>query len=72
MYLDKKYRQYYVPPHKVGLDESTVAFKGRVCFKMYSKGGIKIWVLSESATGYMCALEPYLGRLTTDNMNRQD
>lgn len=76
-YLDKKYRQYYVPQHKVSVDESTVAFKGRVCFKMYNKDkpikwGIRIWVLSESDTGYICALEPYLGKATTNSMTRQD
>lgn len=77
MYLDKKYRQFYVPQHKVSVDESTVAFKGRVCFKMYNKDkpikwGIRIWVLSESATGYVCALEPYLGKPTTNSMDRLD
>lgn len=33
-------------------------------------GEIKIFVLSEASTGYICALEPYFGKVTTDHMER--
>lgn len=77
LYLDQKFREYYIPSNKVSVDESTVGFKGRIQFKVYNKDkptkwGIKIFVLSESKTGYICALEPYFGKVTTDRMERQD
>lgn len=77
LYLDKKYREYFIPNNKVSIDESTVGFKGRVVFKVYNKDkptkwGIKIFVASDSITGYICAIEPYLGKGTTDNMVRPD
>lgn len=76
-YLDKQYRKYYVPEHKISVDESTVAFKGRVHFKVYNKDkpikwGIKVFVMSEASTGYICGLIPYLGKATTDNLIRPD
>lgn len=76
-YLDKKFREHYVPEKKVSVDESTIGFKGRVVFKVYNKDkpikwGIKVFVLSESSTGYICAVEPYFGKVTTDRLDRQD
>lgn len=76
-YLDRKFRQYFVPQKKVSVDESTVGFKGRVLFKVYNKDkpikwGIKVFVLSDSKSGYICAMEPYFGKSTTDRMERQD
>lgn len=76
-YLDQKFRQYYVPTQNVSVDESTVGFKGKILFKVYNKDkpirwGIKVFVASESSTGYICALEPYFGKQTTDTMDRQD
>lgn len=72
-YLDNKFREFYVPSKKVSVDESTVGYKGRVIFKVYNKDkptkwGIKVFVLSESKTGYICAMEPYFGSTTTDHM----
>lgn len=77
LYLDKKFREYYIPKSKVSVDESTVGFKGKIIFKVYNKDkpvkwGIKIYVLSESDTGYICCLEPYFGKATTERMERQD
>lgn len=77
LYIDKKFREFYVPTKKVSVDESTVGFKGKILFKVYNKDkpikwGIKIFVLSEASTGYICALEPYFGKVTTDRMERQD
>lgn len=77
LYLDNKFKQYYVPQHKVNIDESTVGFKGKVLFKDYNKDkpirwGIKIFVVSESNTGYICGLDLYFGKSTTDLIHRQD
>uniref|UniRef100_A0A1B6MI17 PiggyBac transposable element-derived protein domain-containing protein n=1 Tax=Graphocephala atropunctata TaxID=36148 RepID=A0A1B6MI17_9HEMI len=76
-YLDKKFREHYVPEKEVSVDESTVGFKGRIVFKVYNKDkpikwGIKVFVLSESSTGYICAIEPYFGKITTDRLDRPD
>lgn len=77
LYLDRKFREHYIPRNKVSIDESTIGFKGKVLFKVYNKDkpvkwGIKIFVLSESCSGYICALEPYFGKNTTSRLERQD
>ncbi|XP_054259547.1 piggyBac transposable element-derived protein 4-like [Macrosteles quadrilineatus] len=77
LYLDKEFREYYVPKNKVSVDESTIGYKGKILFKVYNKDkptkwGIKVFVLSESSSGYICALEPYFGKSNTDRMERQD
>lgn len=77
LYLDKKYREYYIPKNKVSVDESTIGFKGNIVFKQYNKDkpikwGIKVFVLSESSSGYICALEPYFGKQTTVRMAHQN
>lgn len=61
----------------MSVDESTVGFKGKILFKVYSKdkpikGGSKVLVLSESTAGYICTLELYFGKVTTDRLDRQD
>lgn len=76
-YLDKKFREHYVPQENVSVDESTIGFKGRIVFKVYNKDkptkwGIKVFVLSESSTGYICAIEPYFGKITTERLDRPD
>lgn len=76
-YLDKKFREYFVPQHEVSVDESMIGFKGRILFKSYNKDkpikwGIKVFVLSDSTTGYICAIEPYFGKTTTDRLIRPD
>lgn len=76
-YLDKKYRQFCVPQYKVGVDKSTAGFKGKVMFKVYNrekpiKWGIKIFLVSELSTGYICGLEPYFEKSTIALTNRQD
>ena len=49
------------------IDEAMIPFKGRSCLKQYmplkpTKRGIKVWVRSDSATGYVCEFEVYTGR----------
>lgn len=77
LYLDKKYREYYIPKYKVSVDESTIGFKGKIVFTQYNKDkpikwGINMFILSESSSGYICALETYFGKQTTDRMAHQN
>ncbi|EEC08445.1 conserved hypothetical protein, partial [Ixodes scapularis] len=65
-YIDTKCRENFVPGPKTVIDESTVGFKGRVLFKWHNpqkptKWGLRIYVLKDSATGYVSALLPYYG-----------
>lgn len=76
-YLDNKYREYYIPNEFLSGDESTVAFKGRVIFKVYNKDkpnkwGIKVYVLCDAITGYILAMVPYFGKTTSENLVRPD
>lgn len=35
-YIDKRCREFYIPPENISIDESTVGFKGRVKWKCYN------------------------------------
>lgn len=59
-----------ISKNKVSVDESTIVFK------FYNKEnpikwGFKVFVLSESSSGYICALGRYFGKCTTDKMAEQ-
>lgn len=74
-YLDTKFREFFVPGQNISIDESTVGFKGRIQFKCYNplkptKWGIRIFVLADSSTGFIVALEPYYGAATTSSLSR--
>ncbi|RZF41384.1 hypothetical protein LSTR_LSTR000098 [Laodelphax striatellus] len=76
-YLEKKFREYYCPSDTVSIGESTIDFKGRVAFKVYNKDkpnkwGIKVFVVSDAVNGYVCAMEPYMGSITTSNLDRPE
>ena len=63
------FRSYVTPSRELSIDESMIAFRGRVGFRQYIKGkpqpwGIKAYVLSESRTGYMYNLLIYYGKET--------
>jgi len=63
------FRAYLTPSRELSIDESMIAFRGRVAFLQYIKGkpqpwGIKAYVLSESRTGYMYNLLIYYGKET--------
>ena len=52
---------------EVTIDETMVAHKGRISLKQYMKAkpvkwGIKLWVLSESKTGYVYRFQVYKGK----------
>jgi hypothetical protein len=76
-YLEEKFRSYFVPGQAISVDESTVSFKGRSSFKIYNpkkptKWGMRISVLADSITGYICTFLPYHGKPTTDELERPD
>ena len=57
----------YVPGRELSIDEAMIGFKGRSLLKQYMPGkptkwGIKVWQLSESATGYTSKFQVYTGR----------
>ena len=59
----------FIPGRQVAVDESVISFRGRVSFRQYLKGkpnpwGIKAYVLSDSASGYMHNLRIYYGKNT--------
>ena len=63
------FQSHVTPSREISIDESMIAFRGRVAFRQYVKGkpqpwGIKAYVLSESTTGYMYNLAVYYGKET--------
>lgn len=60
-------QDWYMPYENVTVDEQLVTFRGRCPFKQYipskpGKYGIKIWVMCDSATHYVCNMQVYTGR----------
>ena len=73
-YLQEKFETLYYPTKEIALDESMIPFKGRLKFKQRMplkpvKNGIKVFVLSESSSGYCYKFEIYLGK---DGDERED
>ena len=63
------FQQCLTPRCQPSIDEAMIAFRGRILFRQYIHGkpepwGIKAYVLSESATGYMYNLIIYYGQET--------
>ena len=63
------FQTYLTPSREVSIDESMIAFRGRVGFRQYISGkphpwGIKAYVLSESKSGYMYNMVIYYGKET--------
>ncbi|KAI4477629.1 hypothetical protein M0802_014674 [Mischocyttarus mexicanus] len=76
-YIDSKFQGYFTPDREISIDESVVKFKGRISFITYNpkkptKWGIRIYVLSDARTGYIYAMLPYYGRVSTDSLIRPD
>ena len=64
-YVKRKCQELFIPSQNIALDESTIAFKGRVAFKMYNpakptKWGLRVYVIADCDTNYICNFEPYL------------
>ena len=57
----------FVPDENVTVDEQLLTYRGRVPFKQYipskpGKYGIKLWMLSDTKTSYVCRIQVYSGR----------
>jgi hypothetical protein len=64
---EKTLEDAFVPFENVTCDEQLLTFRGRCPFKQYipskpGKYGIKLWMLSDSQTSYVCRLQVYTGR----------
>ena len=65
--MNKLFKSIYEPGEKLCIDESMVKFKGIYSAKTYCplkpfKQGLKIYVLAESQTGFVCSMKPFLGK----------
>lgn len=68
-HLVPAFQASYTLSQHVAIDESVIAFKGRVSFRQYLKGkptpwGIKAFVLADSVSGYLYKVAIYYGRST--------
>ncbi|KAK4324273.1 hypothetical protein Pmani_005113 [Petrolisthes manimaculis] len=66
-------RRMYTPSEHLCVDEQLVAFRGRCPFRMYiplkpAKYGLKIFMLTDNETKYLCAAIPYLGKGTVESV----
>ena len=64
--MQRNFHTKYRPGKELSLDESTCPFKGRVHFKCYNpkkpnRFHIKLFMVSELSTGYICGFEVYTG-----------
>ena len=64
--MQRHFHTKYRPGKELSLDESTCPFKGRVHFKFYNPKNpnrfhIKLFMVSESSTHYICGFEVYTG-----------
>ena len=65
--MQRKFATNYCPHTQISLDESTMPFKGRAGFKCYNpkkpnRVHIKMFMVSEAETGYICGFEVYIGK----------
>ena len=64
--MQRNFHTKYRPGKELSLHESTCPFKGRVHFKCYNpkkpnRFHIKVFMVSEPSTGYICGFEVYTG-----------
>ncbi|XP_069185477.1 piggyBac transposable element-derived protein 4 isoform X1 [Procambarus clarkii] len=65
-YLKERFAQVYIPNKELCLDEGTMAWRGRLLFKVYNpnkpnKYGVKLYMLAESVSGYIYDFDVYSG-----------
>ncbi|XP_069168757.1 piggyBac transposable element-derived protein 4-like [Procambarus clarkii] len=65
-YLKERFAQVYIPKKELCLDEGTMAWRGRLSFKVYNpnkpdKYGVKLYMLAESVSGYIYDFDVYSG-----------
>lgn len=63
------YKSLINPGEDLTLDESLLAFKGRLSIKQYNplksaQTGIKLFLLADAKSGYVCGILPYQGKAT--------
>lgn len=76
-YIDGKFQEHFTPDREISIDESVVKFKGKTSFLTYNpkkptKWGIRIYGLSDARTGYIYAMLPYYGSVSTECLIRPD
>ncbi|GFW58563.1 piggyBac transposable element-derived protein 4 [Trichonephila clavipes] len=72
-----KFKSVYVPKPYISVDESLIAYKGRLSWKQYipqkrARFGIKLFQLCESESGYIWNSLIYTGKGTAFNENYND
>ncbi|XP_046828679.1 piggyBac transposable element-derived protein 4-like isoform X2 [Vespa crabro] len=72
-YLDLKFREHFIPNKCISIVESVVKYKGRLGSTVYNpqkptKWGIRLYVLTDSESGYLYSFLPYYGSITTENL----
>lgn len=65
--VSSTYMKLYDSSRNLSIEESMQRFKGRLSFRQYmpakpTKWGIKLWCLSDSATGFLLRWIPYTGK----------
>ncbi|KAG5277832.1 hypothetical protein AALO_G00091870 [Alosa alosa] len=65
-YVLSKFDELYQPNSNICIDEGTMAWRGRLTFKVYNpqkpiKYGIKSYIICDSETGYCFGMKPYCG-----------
>ena len=65
-FVKGKFQKLYMPTRHNAIDEAMIPFKGRSGVKQYMpkkpiKRGIKVWVRADSANGYFCDFNVYIG-----------
>src|ERR1051325_10192092 len=76
-YIRDKCLEHFIPLRDIAIDESTIGFKGRVSLKTYNpqkptEWGLRVYVLADSSTSYICVFQPYYGKDTTAVLVRSD
>ena len=66
-YFNRKMLEVYQPGKNLSVDETMIAFKGRLAFRQYMpnkpiKYGIKVWVAADSSNGFALKQKVYLGK----------
>ena len=61
-----RFSQVYVPDEDISIDEGMVPWKGRLSFRQYipnkpDRFGVKLYIMCESKSGYMCSFNIYTG-----------
>ena len=72
-YVQQKCLENFTPRQNIAVDESTVRFRGRISFKTYNpqkptKWGLRVYVLSNSASEYISSFHSYLGKPTIESL----